>query len=488
MTATEEGRPASESAAGTPPSNPIPEAPAASDPVTESAATSELPTAGGDTAGVPASGSRRILIGSQRDPAAYRVRPKRDWTPVEGEDGPSGEQGGKPHRRRHRGGKRHGGSGREQGAGDTEHGAGSAEIAPTAEAVSSPPAFVRSAPVAAAAPPVEAAAPRRSPVPLPPVEPLPEVVVHPAEEDDVPVVPGRRQKLTAAMEAELDRAMAGVSLDDLMSGTAGWSFRKARSSPNRGIASASSPCVATRCSSSSAVASRAAFPLQSLETPPAVGDEIEVVVQRYHAEEGLYDLGLPGAAVELGNWDEVQEGMLVDAAGHRPQHGRAGVRSEPHPRLHPREPDFALPRGGPGPVRRPALHLPDHRGQPRAEEPRPQPPRRAGAREGGKEAAVLLLARAGPDPRRHRAEAAGFRRVRRAGQRDRRPAARQPVVVGPREASQRGRAGRPDHPRPHREDRPADGPHRTFLPRHAGEPLDGGRRQVSAAHARSAAR
>ena len=177
---------------------------------------------------------------------------------MEGEDGPSGEQGGKPHRRRHRGGKRHGGSGREQGAGDTEHGAGSAEIAPTAEAVSSPPAFVRSAPVAAAAPPVEAAAPRRSPVPLPPVEPLPEVVVHPAEEDDVPVVPGRRQKLTAAMEAELDRAMASVSLDDLMSGTQGGPSEGALD-PNRGIASASSPCVATRCSSSSAVASRAAF-------------------------------------------------------------------------------------------------------------------------------------------------------------------------------------------------------------------------------------
>ena len=58
--------------------------------------------------------------------------------------------------------------------------------------------------------------------------------------------------------------------------------------------------------------------------------------------------------------------------------------------------------------------------------------------------------------------------------------ARQPIVVGPRETSQRGRAGRPAYPRPHREDRRRDGPHRTFLPRHAGKPLDRGRRQVSA--------
>ncbi len=36
-------------------------------------------------------------------------------------------------------------------------------------------------------------------------------------------------------------------------------------------------------------------------------------MQRFNAEEGLYDLSLPGMAVELGNWDEVHEGMLVDA-------------------------------------------------------------------------------------------------------------------------------------------------------------------------------
>ena len=54
-------------------------------------------------------------------------------------------------------------------------------------------------------------------------------------------------------------------------------------------------------------------PVQAFETPPAVGEEIEVVVQRFRPEEGLYDLSLPGAAVELGNWDEVQEGMLVEA-------------------------------------------------------------------------------------------------------------------------------------------------------------------------------
>ena len=159
--------------------------------------------------------------------------------------------------------------------------------------------------------------------------------------------------------------------------------------------------------------------------------------------------------------------------GHRPQHRRAGVRSQPHSRLHPREPDFAVSGRRPGPIRRPAVHLPDHRRQSRAEEPRPQPPGRAGAREGREEEDLLRVARSGPDPRWHRAEADGFRGLRRTGQRGRRLVARQPVVVGPRQASQRGRAGRPADPRPHREDRPRNRPHRPFLSRdHDREPLD----------------
>ena len=34
---------------------------------------------------------------------------------------------------------------------------------------------------------------------------------------------------------------------------------------------------------------------------------------RFNAEEGLFDLSLPNAAVDAGNWDEVEEGMVVQA-------------------------------------------------------------------------------------------------------------------------------------------------------------------------------
>ena len=55
------------------------------------------------------------------------------------------------------------------------------------------------------------------------------------------------------------------------------------------------------------------IPLLAFTQPPEIGSTIEVIVQKFNAEEGLYDLSLPGTSVDVGNWDDVQEGMTVDA-------------------------------------------------------------------------------------------------------------------------------------------------------------------------------
>ncbi len=149
--------------------------------------------------------------------------------------------------------------------------------------------------------------------PTAPESPFPEPVRRPptAHEDDTPVIPGRRQKLTASMEAELDRAMGGLSLDALMSGGEG-------SSQEGGLELESRQrgrVVALRRDEifvEFGGREQGCLPARSLETLPQPGDMIDVIVQRFNAEEGLYDLTLPGVSAELGNWDEVHEGMLVD--------------------------------------------------------------------------------------------------------------------------------------------------------------------------------
>ncbi len=54
-------------------------------------------------------------------------------------------------------------------------------------------------------------------------------------------------------------------------------------------------------------------PLQQFEAaPPEAGQQIELVVLRFDADEGLYELSLPTAAIDVGNWDEVSEGQIIE--------------------------------------------------------------------------------------------------------------------------------------------------------------------------------
>ena len=54
-------------------------------------------------------------------------------------------------------------------------------------------------------------------------------------------------------------------------------------------------------------------PLRQFEnTPPKPGDELELIVVRFDADEGLFELSRPTAAVDVGNWSEVSEGQIIE--------------------------------------------------------------------------------------------------------------------------------------------------------------------------------
>lgn len=55
------------------------------------------------------------------------------------------------------------------------------------------------------------------------------------------------------------------------------------------------------------------MPLRQFVEPPAVGTAVEGVVVRFNAEEGLYELSVSGGAVDVGDWSQVAEGMIVEA-------------------------------------------------------------------------------------------------------------------------------------------------------------------------------
>jgi len=53
-------------------------------------------------------------------------------------------------------------------------------------------------------------------------------------------------------------------------------------------------------------------PRRQFEQPPNKGEAVELIVVRFNADEGLYELTRPTAAVEVGNWDEVREGQIIE--------------------------------------------------------------------------------------------------------------------------------------------------------------------------------
>lgn len=54
-------------------------------------------------------------------------------------------------------------------------------------------------------------------------------------------------------------------------------------------------------------------PVRNFENPPEVGAQLEVVPSKYLAEDELYEVNVPGAAVEVQDWSDVSEGVVVDA-------------------------------------------------------------------------------------------------------------------------------------------------------------------------------
>ncbi len=268
---------------------------------------------------------RRILIGSQRDPGAYRPKRPRDWKPI--------EETQKPKKKRRK-----------------PSPAPPAAETPPAE---TPPAETPQAETQPAETPqvdTPAAVQEASPEPPPkpaqpkPAEPKPqspkpavadvslsEAVerelaempdgempgegvgdASPAQSGGRVPVPRTRDKLSADLEGEFEAAISGVSLDELMSAsdelTSSELLEPESKHTGRVVAIQRGDAFVQLGGREQGCIS-----LELFEEPPALESEIEVVVQRFNSDDGLYDLTLPNRAIEVDHWADVHEGMLLEA-------------------------------------------------------------------------------------------------------------------------------------------------------------------------------
>lgn len=118
--------------------------------------------------------------------------------------------------------------------------------------------------------------------------------------------------MTAEMEQELAEALGDQSLDDILAAATTESGEEL--APETKIKGTVVNIHRDDIFVDLGGRNQGVLPLKQFEktTPPEVGAQVEVMVARFNAEQGLYEVTLPTASVDVGNWSEVSVGQIVD--------------------------------------------------------------------------------------------------------------------------------------------------------------------------------
>ena len=124
-------------------------------------------------------------------------------------------------------------------------------------------------------------------------------------------VPSLRQPLAADLEDELNAAFGGSDLDSMLIGDEMLQVGKSIEEGQRlqaKIVKAQEEFVFVSLGGPN----EGMVPSTQFETEPEIGSQVEVVVRGFNREEGLYEVTLPGNAVEVSEWDDINEGEVIE--------------------------------------------------------------------------------------------------------------------------------------------------------------------------------
>lgn len=115
--------------------------------------------------------------------------------------------------------------------------------------------------------------------------------------------PDLEQELAAALDdAALDQMLAGIASEGVGTPLEPESRHQATIARING-----DNVFVTLGARSEGVAS-----LRQFAEPPELGAEVEVIVKSYSADDGLYEVAVPGAAIAVDDWADLVEGMVVE--------------------------------------------------------------------------------------------------------------------------------------------------------------------------------
>ena len=123
--------------------------------------------------------------------------------------------------------------------------------------------------------------------------------------------PSRRDKLTPDLEDAFQSALAGASMDELLGETP-------PIIPEALEVDAKHQATVVKIHGDNVFCSidgrnQGVVSLRQFEEPPTIGSTLEVVIRGFQAEDGLYELTVPGGAIDVHDWTDLVEGAVVEA-------------------------------------------------------------------------------------------------------------------------------------------------------------------------------
>ena len=126
-------------------------------------------------------------------------------------------------------------------------------------------------------------------------------------------VPNIRDGLSDDLEAELAASLADSDLDSFYGGTAGLPDRRGTLEEGTRVQATILKIKEDTVFVALGGPDEGTLPFEQFtEAEPVPGTSVEVVVRGFSREDGLYFCTLPGSAIEVSDWDDIDEGSIVE--------------------------------------------------------------------------------------------------------------------------------------------------------------------------------
>ena len=112
------------------------------------------------------------------------------------------------------------------------------------------------------------------------------------------------------LDAEIAAALGEISMDDVVSKS---ETSETEIEPNTRVKAGVTKIHGDHVFVKLGAQQEGVAALHQFKEAPKEGDLVEIIVRSLNKEDGLYELAVPGASASVADWDDLQEGNVVDA-------------------------------------------------------------------------------------------------------------------------------------------------------------------------------